>query len=100
MVLRSGSGCGGYGGGFRPLQSIFAGMTQAQLQAALTAAQTAYIALMSGGKAVRVSYTEGESAKSVDFTPAEGPGLANLISELQAMLGIKREPRRPVRFSF
>lgn len=79
------------------------GMTTAQLQAALTQAQTAYVALMSGQRTVSLSYSQGDGSKSVTYDRVEG-GVAQLrmfINELQRALGISRcPPRRYTRFSF
>ncbi|MEA2831570.1 MAG: hypothetical protein QOF22_2318 [Bradyrhizobium sp.] len=85
---------------FRASQSIFAGMSREDLQAALRDAQHAYIELTTGRREVSVSYTQGEGAKSVTFTPSSLASLSVMISELQACLGIKRQPRRPIRFRF
>jgi len=84
-------------GGYNPNTSIFAGMSQAQLQAALTAAQQAYINLSSGAKAVTVSYAQGNGSKSVTYQQTSVANLNALIKQLQAQLGIVRHPRRPFR---
>lgn len=83
---------------YNPATSIFAGMTQQQLQCALNAAQQAYVELSSGAKVVTASYTQGDGAKTVTYTPATLPNLVALIKQLQAQLGIARTPRRPSRF--
>ncbi len=79
------------------------GMTPAQLQAALTQAQSAYVALMTGQRVVSVSYSQGDGSKSVTYDSVQG-GVAQLrmfINELQRALGITRcAPRRYTRFSF
>lgn len=86
---------------FDPSKSIFAGMTTAQWQTALTNAQTAYINLSTGAQAVDVSYTQGESAKRVTFLQTDLAKLNAMIRELQACLGIVRHPRRrAARFVF
>lgn len=79
---------------------IFSGMTTDQLQAALTAAQSAYIALISGSKYETVSYTQGDGAKSVTFTRAKIENLNALIRQLQQALGLVYHARRPIRLQF
>ncbi len=83
---------------YNPTTSILAGRPTAQLQADLAAAQQAYIDLTTGAKGVSFSYTQGDGAKSVTYTPANLPSLVALIKQLQAQLGIVTRPRRPVRF--
>lgn len=76
-------------------------MTQQQLQTALSQAQAAYTALMTGQRTVTLSYGQGDGNKSVTFDRLEG-GVAQVrffINELQIALGnICRRPRRFVRF--
>ena len=83
---------------FNPRTSIFAGMTQAQLQAALANAQQAYLDLSSGAKVVTAQYAQGDGSKSVTYTAASIANLTALIKELQAQLGIVHHGRRPMRF--
>jgi hypothetical protein len=83
-----------------PAPSIFAGMTTVQLQAALTAAQQAYLALASGSKGETFSYTQGDGAKSVTFSRANLGALTMLIKQLQVELGVICQARRPIRFVF
>ena len=75
-----------------PPVSIFTGMTTDQLQAALTSAQAAYIALAGGSKAESLSYTQGAGGKTVTFTRANIGNLSMLIRQLQIALGLA--PRR------
>ncbi len=82
---------------YNPATSIFAGMDTATLQAALAAAQQAYIALASGTKGESFSYTQGDGSKSVTYTRANLGSLVALIEQLQAQLGIVRRARRPIR---
>lgn len=84
---------------FDTTQSVLAGMTTAQLQAALTSAQTAYVQLMTGSKAVTVSYAQGDGQKTVSYQQTNAQQLAAFIRLLQAQLGIGAM-RRPVRFNF
>jgi len=79
--------------------SVLTGMTQAQLQAALTQAQTAYTALMTGSKGETFSYAQGEGSKSVTYTRANVANLTYFIAEIQRALGI-RGRRRAIRFRF
>jgi hypothetical protein len=78
--------------------SVLSGMTQAQLQAALTAAQQAYTDLMTGAKAVDLSYAQGDGSKHVRYTEASVQNLVAFISELRAQLGQTRRARRPISF--
>ena len=79
------------------------GMTTAQLQSALTQAQNAYVALMTGARTVSISYSQGDGSKSVTYDRVEG-GVAQIrmfINELQRALGITScPPRRYTRFTF
>lgn len=81
-----------------PPLTVFTGMSQAQLQAALTSAQAAYIGLSTGSKAESLSYTQGDGAKSVTYTRANIAQLTAMISQLQQALGLARQARRPIRF--
>ena len=85
---------------FDPATSIFAGMSTDQLQAALTAAQSAYTTLLTGGKIVTVSYTQGDGAKSVTYAKAQIGDLTMLIRQLQAQLGVISTPRRAIGVRF
>lgn len=82
---------------FDPSQTILAGMTTAQLQAALAAAQQAYGNLMMGQKIVQVAYTQGDGNKSVTYNQADAASLMAFIQLLQAQLGIVPRPRQPMR---
>jgi hypothetical protein len=87
---------------YNPSNSIFAGMSTAQLQTALASAQQAYLDLSTGAKVVTASYTQGDGAKSVTYTAAQLPQLTALIRSLQAQLGLLPNggARRPIRFVF
>ncbi|AAW62070.1 Putative phage protein [Gluconobacter oxydans 621H] len=82
----------------RPPQTSMSGLTTAQLQANLAAAQQAYNDLMIGGKPVAVSYSQVNGSRSVTYTAANKTDLLQYIQLLQKQLGISR--RRPVRFVF
>lgn len=83
-----------------PVQcGVFAGMTQAQLEAALAGAQAAYIALMSGQKGVTFSYTQGDGAKAVTYQATSVANINFFMIQLQQALGLccaRRRPLRPV----
>ena len=72
------------------------GMTDAQLQAALAAAQQAYIDLRTGNKAVTVAYAQGDGSRSVTFQATNLASIRMFISDLQAALnpGVKICKRR------
>lgn len=75
------------------------GMSQQQLQTALTNAQNAYVALMSGARTVSLSYGQGDGSKSVTYDAVAG-GVAQLrlfIQELNRALG--NLPCRPRRYA-
>jgi hypothetical protein len=82
---------------FDPTQSIFAGVPDAILRANLAQALAAYNQLMTGGKPVTVSYTQGDGAKSVTYQLADAANLMAYIQLLQAQLGIVQRPRQPMR---
>lgn len=85
---------------FNPNLSVLAGMTTAQLQAALATAQQAYTDLMTGQKVVDVGYAQGDGNKHVRFTEANVQNLVAFISELRAQLGQTRRARRPITFQY
>lgn len=85
---------------YDPSQSIFAGMSTADLQAALAAAQAAYIKLLAGGQGVSFSYTQGDGTRSVTYTATNPAYLAALIRQLQQQLGIVCRGRAPIRFVY
>lgn len=83
-----------------PCNTMFTGMSQAQLVAALASAQAAYLDLMMGKQGVSFSYTQGDGAKSVTYKPADAGSLAAVIRELQQASGLIVRARRPVHFVF
>ncbi|KJM83943.1 phage head-tail adapter protein [Enterobacter kobei] len=85
---------------FRPNNSVLAGMTRAQLQEALSAAQAAYVNLMTGQQGVSFSYAQGDGTRSVTYQQTSLPQLMAFIQLLQAQLGIVPRPRRPIRFRY
>jgi phage-related tail protein len=85
---------------FNTNNSVFAGMTRAQLSAALSAAQQAYIDLLSGAKGESYSYSQGEGSRAVTYTRANLSQLTALIQELKAALGVTRRARRSFGFFY
>lgn len=83
-----------------PCNTMFTGMTQVQLRAALASAQQAYLDMMMGKQGVSFSYTQGDGAKSVTYKPADMAGLAALIVELQQASGLIVRARRPIGFVY
>ena len=79
------------------LLGVFAGMSQDQLRAALTAAQTAYTQLLTGSKVETVSYAQGDGSKSVTYSRANIANLTAMIGQLQQALGLGTS-RRTMRF--
>lgn len=78
---------------FEQSQSIFAGMSPATLQQALTSAQAALIALQTGQQVAAVSYGEGGGSKHTQFRATDVGKLTQMIAELQACLGLRRRAR-------
>jgi gpW len=85
---------------FDPNTSIFAGMTPAQLQAAIASAQAAYIELMSGQKVASLSYAQGDGAKTITYEKTNIAALQMFIKQLQMQLGVPVSRRRAVGFRF
>lgn len=77
----------------------FAGMTTAQAQALLAAAQLAYGKLAAGSLAETVAYDQGTGSRSVTYTRANIANLQTLITQLQQALGLAPS-RRPIRLRF
>lgn len=75
----------------------FQGMTQAQLQALLVQAQTAYTEVMLGGKNVTLSYSQGDGAKSVTRQMTSTQNVLMFIMMIQRALGLCCGQRRPLR---
>jgi hypothetical protein len=78
---------------------ILAGMSEAQLRAALATAQKAYIDLQIGQKVVSVSYAQGNGSRSITYQPTDLPQVTALIQAIQRQLGIGSS-RRAVRFIY
>jgi len=81
---------------FNPNRGLLAGVQTSALQAALKAAQQAYMDLSTGAKGESYSYTQGDGSKSVTYTKADLPALSAYIQSLQVQLGIVRRPRRAI----
>lgn len=81
------------------LSSPYYGMSDAQLQAAISAAQQAYLNLRTGKKVVTVSYGQGGGSRSATFQQTDMANLRLLIGELQRALnpGVCIRHRRPLR---
>jgi hypothetical protein len=71
-------------------------MTDAQLQAALTKAQAALIALRTGTKVISIAYAQGEGSRSTTFDKTDIAQLRLFINELVRALnpGIRMRRRR------
>lgn len=85
---------------FAPSQSIFAGMSTADLRAVLAAAQATYFKLLADGQGVSLSYTQGDGTRSVTYTATNPASLAALIRQLQQKPGIICRGRAPVRLLY
>jgi hypothetical protein len=68
------------------ISSPYYGMSDAQLQQALSAAQQALIDLRMGKKVVTVAYAQGGGSRSATFQQTDMANLRMLISELQQAL--------------
>lgn len=80
------------------------GISLADLQSQLTAAQTAYLQLMSGRRVVTLSYTQGSGSKSVTYQQSSAPNVLALIMSLQSAIakaqGQSTRVRAPMRAFF
>lgn len=74
---------------FNQNNTILSGLSRATLQQMLTAAQTAYSQLLTGGKPVSVAY----DGKSVTYTAADAAALVQYIGLIQRCLGVNRGRR-------
>lgn len=74
--------------------SVFDGMTQVQLRAALASAQAALIDLQTGKAYSTLSYAQGDGSKSVSKRVTNVGELTALIAQLQRALGIGGRRRR------
>jgi hypothetical protein len=79
---------------------IFFGIETTLLQRWLAESQQALHDLKTGAQGQSYSYTQGDGAKAVTYTPANTPALEEHIRELQAALGLIAHSRSPVRFRY
>jgi hypothetical protein len=86
---------------YDPLNSPLSLLPQDTVCQWLAAAMSADQELTLGEKVATASYSQGDGARSVTYTPADLPRLKARIAELSAFLGIGRPGRRgPVRVIF
>lgn len=71
----------------------FIGIAPVTLQQWLTAAQQALQDLSVGGKAVTVTYAQGDGSRSVTYTPAERGTLEGRVRALARALGLTGRSR-------
>ena len=83
--------------GGRGSLGVLQGVPSATLTLWLATAQQAYADLMSGGKVVTASYSQGDGSKSVTYTMASMANLQAWIGQLQRALGQPFQARRPLR---
>ena len=74
-----------------------AGMSDADLQAALAKAQKAYVNLQCGSQAESLAYTQGGNQHQVTYTRANLSQLVQLIAQLRQALGLTTRTRRAIR---
>lgn len=67
--------------------SIWDGVPLATLQANVLKLQAALIELTAGGRVVKATYSQGDGARTVEFTPANRAELTMLITNLQTIIG-------------
>lgn len=81
------------------LSSPYYGMSDAQLQAAISAAQQAFMDLRMGKKVVTVAYAQGGGSRSATFQQTDMANLRMLINDLQRALnpGVCIRQRRPLK---
>jgi hypothetical protein len=86
---------------YDPLNSPLSSLPQDTVRQWLAAAMSAEQELTLGVKVVTASYSQGDGARSVTYTPADMPRLKARIAELSAFLGVGRPGRRgPMRVRF
>jgi len=85
---------------FDTTTTVLAGVPRETLQAWLTAAQSAYMELMTGAKVASASYTQNDGSRAVTYTQTDVMKLIAFIRSLQVQLGLACPPRRPVYFNF
>lgn len=83
--------------GYAQPLGVLQGVPAATLSAWLAVAQQAYADLMSGGKVVTASYSQGDGSRSVTYTMASMVNLQVWIGQLQRALGQPYQSRRPMR---
>jgi hypothetical protein len=79
---------------------VYAGRSYADLQARLTALQSAYDQLVVGQKVVTASYSQSDGARSVTYQQADLVRLQADIIAIQQALGMVRHGRRRIRFIY
>lgn len=85
---------------YNPNNSPLAGMTVDQLRAALAAAQNAYVQLMTGVRAVELSYAQGDGSRTVKYEKVDQQMLEQFIEMLKLQLGMPTQRRRALKFRF
>jgi hypothetical protein len=83
-----------------PRSGPYAGMTVAQVQAAIAVAQAALMQLLTGGKPKTLNYSSGDGQKMVSYTVVNESQLRNHIRELQQSIGMRHARRRAPRVVF
>lgn len=73
--------------------SVFAGLSNDQLRAALASAQSALVDLQTGKAIASLSYTQGDGSRSVTRRVTTVAEVTQLILQLQRALGIGRRRR-------
>jgi hypothetical protein len=81
-------------------QSVYLGMSRADMQAQLSALQQAYFQLTTGKQIANVSYSQADGAKAVTYRAADLGVITAQIAELQQMLGLVRHARRQIRLIY
>lgn len=83
-----------------PTPGLLDGMSRPQLQAALAAAQAAYVKLMTGASVVQVAYAQGDGNRQATYRQAQVQELTFFIRQLQQALGVAGVRRRPSRMRY
>lgn len=79
---------------YNPTNSPLAGMSNADVQAALNAAQKGYVELMTGQRGVHFSYAQGDGVKTVYYDKVDQQTLLHFIDMCKAQLGMPTRRRR------
>lgn len=81
-----------------PTSGALVGMTEAEMRAHRGRLQTALVNLIASDKPIKLSYTQGDGARQVEYRGGDEATIRALINEINGWLGEGRRRAVGVRF--